>query len=337
MPAHRCDYCLKPISTLAGVKRHIAQSAACQQQWNRVLEHTASTASVDDHQIGDEMDNAPGIVSDQYDESDGNDSGRDNLDIQEGPLVQQLQSYAEPEPLNPPSRHASVGDDVEDEPASANGGRFVEQYTGAAAHILGSWPTVFEDMENAENTSGGSQWAPFQNEEEWELARFLMKNVGQTKIDDFLKLSLSGVSFANAHAFLKYVDSLRTGPAWTCEMIDVVGDAVAEDGSTRREQLELWRRDPVECVMELIGNPAFRDAMAYVPERAYADSEGKNHIYDEMWTADWWWDVQGKLPAGATVAPVILSSDKTSLSVFSGDKKAWPVYLTIGNISKDIR
>jgi len=34
---------------------------------------------------------------------------------------------------------------------------------------------------------------------------------------------------------------------------------------------------------------------------------------------------------------VILSSDKTSLSVFSGDKKAWPVYLTIGNISKDVR
>ena len=33
----------------------------------------------------------------------------------------------------------------------------------------------------------------------------------------------------------------------------------------------------------------------------------------------------------------MLSSDKTSLSVFSGDKKAWPVYMTIGNISKDIR
>jgi len=48
-------------------------------------------------------------------------------------------------------------------------------------------------------------------------------------------------------------------------------------------------------------------------------------------------DGQGKLPDSAVVAPVILSSDKTSLSVFSGDKKAWPVYLTIGNISKDVR
>ncbi|KAI6155504.1 hypothetical protein BKA82DRAFT_3967408 [Pisolithus tinctorius] len=198
-------------------------------------------------------------------------------------------------------------------------------------------------MKKTEQKNNNNQWAPFQNENEWDLARFLMKNMGQTKIDEFLKLSLvreSGVSFSSARAFLKYVDSLQTGPAWTCEMIDVVGDAVTEDGSWRQEQVELWRRDPVECVMELIGNPAFRDAMAYSPERAYTDSKGTNHIYDEMWTANWWWDtsiVQGKLPAGATVAPVILSLDKTSLSMFSGDKKAWPVYLTIGNISKDVR
>jgi hypothetical protein len=32
-----------------------------------------------------------------------------------------------------------------------------------------------------------------------------------------------------------------------------------------------------------------------------------------------------------------LSSDKTQLSLFRGDKKAWPVYLTIGNIAKAVR
>lgn len=34
---------------------------------------------------------------------------------------------------------------------------------------------------------------------------------------------------------------------------------------------------------------------------------------------------------------MILASDKTQLSVLSGDKVAWPVYLTIGNIDKDVR
>lgn len=44
-----------------------------------------------------------------------------------------------------------------------------------------------------------------------------------------------------------------------------------------------------------------------------------------------------KLPIGATIALIILSSDKTQLSRFSGDKKAWPVYISIGNIDKAIR
>ena len=47
--------------------------------------------------------------------------------------------------------------------------------------------------------------------------------------------------------------------------------------------------------------------------------------------------IQMKLPIGATIAPLILSSDKTQLTQFQGDKKAWPVYLTIGNVSKNIR
>jgi hypothetical protein len=37
------------------------------------------------------------------------------------------------------------------------------------------------------------------------------------------------------------------------------------------------------------------------------------------------------------VVPVILASDKTALSQFRGDQEVWPVYLTVGNISKDVR
>ena len=47
--------------------------------------------------------------------------------------------------------------------------------------------------------------------------------------------------------------------------------------------------------------------------------------------------LQDNLPDGATIASLILSSDKTQLSVFQGDKSAWPVYLTLGNISKEVR
>lgn len=58
------------------------------------------------------------------------------------------------------------------------------------------------------------------------------------------------------------------------------------------EKLELWRRDPVECVKELMGNPALKDSLEYTPEHHFGDEAGADCIYDEMWTADWWWDTQ---------------------------------------------
>ncbi|KAG1842604.1 hypothetical protein F4604DRAFT_1884714 [Suillus subluteus] len=100
------------------------------------------------------------------------------------------------------------------------------------------------------------------------------------------------------------------------------------------EEVELWSRDPVECVKELIGNPSFKVDMAYTAARAYSDPVGEHRVIDEMWTADWWGEKQKALPDGATIAPIILASDKTSLSQFQGDKSAWPVYMSIGNIAK---
>ena len=57
------------------------------------------------------------------------------------------------------------------------------------------------------------------------------------------------------------------------------------------ERLELWKRDPVECVKELMGNPMFKDSLEYAPQKHFVDKEGKNHVFDEMWTGDWWWIV----------------------------------------------
>lgn len=48
-------------------------------------------------------------------------------------------------------------------------------------------------------------------------------------------------------------------------------------------------------------------------------------------------ELQSKLPKGATLAPVIIATDKTQLTQFSGNKSAYPVYLTIGNIPKALR
>ena len=43
------------------------------------------------------------------------------------------------------------------------------------------------------------------------------------------------------------------------------------------------------------------------------------------------------LPVGSTLIPVLLSSDQTFLTNFSGDKKLWPLFMSIGNIRSYIR
>ncbi|KAF8868444.1 hypothetical protein BD779DRAFT_1460797 [Infundibulicybe gibba] len=201
--------------------------------------------------------------------------------------------------------------------------------------------TKFETLLENQTKAEKDQWSPFASQEEWDLAVWLMKNVGQRSTDKFLKLQATrdrmNLSFHNNHAFLKKVDALPTGPQWECEVITTPGDRAGEDGEIVGEEMELWYRNPVECIRELIGNPAFSNSISFVPERVYTSNDGDDRIYDEMWTGDWWWNTQDKLPDGAAIAPLILASDKTQLSQFQGDKKAWPVYLTIGNILKEVR
>ena len=40
---------------------------------------------------------------------------------------------------------------------------------------------------------------------------------------------------------------------------------------------------------------------------------------------------------GSIFCPIILGSDKTTVSVGTGDNAYWPVYLSIGNIHNDVR
>ncbi|KAJ7195819.1 hypothetical protein GGX14DRAFT_376655 [Mycena pura] len=247
-----------------------------------------------------------------------------------------------------PDQDASLPTDLP--PPSQEGGRprwftAADPALGAGA-TFGQGKTTFERIRDEEILTGGTVLGPFRDDDEWQLAKWLIKHVGHTATDEFLKLPIisdrAKPSFGNKQDFFEKVDSLPGGVKWFCKKLDTKGDLPDLDkdptGATMcREQNELWWRDPVECVKELMGNPAFRHSMRYAPEKLYADQPQTIEIINEMWTANWWWEIQKRLPPGATVAPLILSSDKTQLSNFRGDNSAWPVYLTIGNIGKETR
>ena len=70
------------------------------------------------------------------------------------------------------------------------------------------------------------------------------------------------------------------------------GDIINETGVPATETVELWRRDLIECVQELIGNPEFKQYTKYAPYRLFMNDDGTGQCWDEMASGSWWWDVQ---------------------------------------------
>ena len=158
------------------------------------------------------------------------------------------------------------------------------------------------------------------------------------------------------YKFVQKIDELPNPLKWIYDRVTVTGDKIGEDGKVLTQIVDLWKRDPVDVIRELLSRPAFRELLVFAPERRFLDRERQSRVIDEMWTAEWWWDIQvsvgdtrenlhqeltgsnqTQLPEDATVCPVILASDKTQLSQHRGDQAAWPVYLTIGNLPKETR
>ncbi|CDO75908.1 hypothetical protein BN946_scf184877.g2 [Trametes cinnabarina] len=192
----------------------------------------------------------------------------------------------------PTKRRRVMVEEVEDEDMPGAHPWIAEDYPGRAAETLGRGITHFDDLCSEQEALGQAAHAPFADDDKWGLAKWLISETTQTGLDKFLKLPITRnktcPTFKNKDAFFKKVDKLPTGSAWICDVISIEGDQRGPNGEPLREEVELWRRDVVDCVRELIGNPAFKERMAYAPTRLTRDGV---RYYGEMHTADWWWDI----------------------------------------------
>ncbi|KAF8496067.1 hypothetical protein JB92DRAFT_3126275 [Gautieria morchelliformis] len=190
---------------------------------------------------------------------------------------------------------------------------WVKDFPEPAGVSYGEQKTTFEVLREEQRTGSLGTFGPFEDLAKWELAEWLIKSgASQSEIDKCY---------------------------WILEghfLVQVNGDVHDYNGERRIEELFIWCHNPVDCVKELIGNPAFKEAMNYALQKVFTGSTEEDQVFNEMWTGEWWWELQEKLPKGATIALIIIVSDNTQLCQFSGDKQAWPVYLTIGNIDTAI-
>ncbi|KAF7290725.1 hypothetical protein MIND_01313200 [Mycena indigotica] len=306
----KCEYCGEWKASARGIKSHQAQKKDC-------LRRQAALK-------------AQSVAIDQPVESipDG------QMDFDQFPFDNPLPAQSPPPP--PTNKRAfveEVEDDTSNDPVSFYDPKYVhiEEYpsskrAGEPIRKTTVTATGFETYLGQQRAAGRQPWSPFASVDEWDVGRWLITSgLSQKKIDEFLHLKTvrekMELSFGTTRAFLKKIDSLPQGPAWRCTT------------PSRSQAI----KDILECIAALLGNPALSEKQAYKPLRIFRNKDHTNREYDEMWTGTWWWDTQGLLGDGATIVPVILSSDKTQLSTFAGDKQAWPVYITIGNISKSVR
>ncbi|KIJ62538.1 hypothetical protein HYDPIDRAFT_135569 [Hydnomerulius pinastri MD-312] len=178
-------------------------------------------------------------------------------------------------------------------------------------------------------------YAPFRSHMDWSFARWAkMRGPGSTAVSELLSIdglaAALGLSYTNSRELNKIIDENlpSSRPRFQREQIIVAGEA-----------FDVYFRNIIECIKALFGDPEFTPYLLLQPERHYVDDTKKERVYFDMNTGKWWWATQKQVEAttpGATIVPVIIASDKTQLTLFR-NKSAYPVYMTIGNLPKDIR
>ncbi|KAH9835642.1 uncharacterized protein C8Q71DRAFT_762915 [Rhodofomes roseus] len=195
-------------------------------------------------------------------------------------------------------------------------------------------------------------WAPFGSRIEFEAGEFLFKKIEMSAGDVGTIMDLWAASlisfgakppFANAVDMLAVIDEIQHGDApWRSFIVQYQGPIpeVGQVPSWMTAQYTVWTRDPRKLIHLLLENEDFDGEIDYVPY-CEKDEEGKQRLTN-FFSGNWAWrqaDTIAEDPTthGAMFVPVILGSDKTTVSVATGQNEYYPLYLSIGNLHNTVR
>ncbi|KAK7685479.1 hypothetical protein QCA50_011343 [Cerrena zonata] len=217
--------------------------------------------------------------------------------------------------------------------------KFTDKYplshAGSTITNTSSQATSYAKYSSHISNSSNNPYAPFANRINWEIARWAkLRGPGSNAFSELLSIDglaeKLNLTFKNTHELNHIIDEYIPGrPSFRCKPVYL-----------DNEPLDLYYRPIIACIQSLFGDAEFARYLIFLPERHYADPDTTVRLWHDMHTGKWWWNTQKDLynhgAKNATIIPIIISSDKTQLTMFNG-KAAYPVYLTIGNLPKEIR
>ncbi|KAI0349284.1 hypothetical protein OH77DRAFT_1584128, partial [Trametes cingulata] len=196
-----------------------------------------------------------------------------------------------------------------------------------------------------------NDWSPFQDRVEFETAEFLYQRVqmSQPKIDTLMDLWAASLiqyggtpPFASHRDMANVIDSIPHGDVpWQSFTITYNGPLPqASVPPWMTQEYEIHFRDPRLVTIWMLRNPDFDGEFNVSPYREY--NEDGEREYTNLMSAEWAWrqaDIIAEDPSthGAMFVPISLGSDKTTVSVATGQNEYYPLYLLNGNVLNSVR
>ncbi|KAG1743374.1 hypothetical protein EDD22DRAFT_958799 [Suillus occidentalis] len=195
-------------------------------------------------------------------------------------------------------------------------------------------------------------WAPYRNRVEFETAEFLYTRNQMSAGDINVLLDLWAATllkyndkppFADHRDLYKTIDATPVGDVkWQSLKVQYTGERPETNVLPWMDQAhDVWYRDPHEVIRNMLGNPDYATEMDYRPYREYL-TDGDERQWQDLMSGDWAWNQAETISEdpdtlGSTFVPVILGSDKTTVSVATGANDYYPLYVSIGNVRNNVR
>ncbi|KAH9940258.1 hypothetical protein B0H21DRAFT_872070 [Amylocystis lapponica] len=183
--------------------------------------------------------------------------------------------------------------------------------------------------------AAADDWSPFNNRVEFEAAEFMYtrEQMSQGNINTLIDLSAASLlahrdqpPFANTTDMCYVLDEIKLGDApWQSFSAKYTGILPEGDPpSWMTAEYQIWCRNPLTAVQNMLSNPDFDGEFDYCPYQEHTRND------DDIITED-------PTTHGAMFVPLVLGSDKTTVSVATGHNEYYPLYLSLGNVHNNVR
>lgn len=312
-----CPSCRAHFSSEANLNRHRgAKLSPCREARRRAIEEKLKLIPDYDHRDPEQIPFSDGFAFDLDDDGLGTDSmAVDEAWYQGTPQVSLADAQGDSDMVD---ESDTIGTSNNLPEPSVNPHTPTNQKGTIRRHpnqslSYGRGITTFEKRRYHERADGKSVYGDFKTADVFELAELMLTSQMSQRTESKLlrtkivclhpsstlckiihhkQISKSKTPWKNARALLQDVDRLPTSSEWFHK--DLTIPSTSEGGVDR--VVDIYYRNPVDLVKELIGNPDFNQTgiMTYDPMEVYSENADgtRSREYDEAWTGDWWNKVQ---------------------------------------------